>query len=60
MRHPITLSFRAIGGLNDDAFYCFCLDNQDLTFERNAAGQIMLIPNAGGKWEIGMLRSRFS
>ena len=48
MREAIALSFRAIGGLGDDAFYRFCLDNGDLTFERDANGQIRLIPNAGG------------
>lgn len=49
MREAIVISTRAIGGLNDDAFYRFCRDNRNLTFERNAAGQLMLIPNAGGK-----------
>jgi Uma2 family endonuclease len=49
MREFIIISTRAIGGLNDDVFYRFCRDNRDLTFERNAAGQLMLIPNAGGK-----------
>jgi Uma2 family endonuclease len=49
MREPITISFRAIGGLSDDAFYRFCRDNRDLTFERNAAGKIVFIPNTGGK-----------
>ena len=49
MRQPIAISFRAIGGFSDDAFYRFCRDNRDLTFERNAAGQLLLIPNTGGK-----------
>jgi Uma2 family endonuclease len=49
MREPIVISTQAIRGFDDDAFYRFCRDNRDLTFERNAAGKIVLTPNAGGK-----------
>lgn len=49
MREAIVISTRAIGGFSDDEFYHFCLDNPDLTFERDSDGQIILMPNTGGK-----------
>jgi Uma2 family endonuclease len=49
MRDAIIISTRAIGGLNDDEFFRFCSDNRELTFERDADGQIILMPNTGGK-----------
>ncbi len=44
----ITLSFRHVEGFSDEEFYYFCLDNPSLTFERNAEGQLILMPNTGG------------
>jgi len=49
MREAIVISTRAIGGFSDDEFYEFCQDNPDLTFERDANGKIILMPNTGGK-----------
>lgn len=49
MREAIVISTRAIGGFSDDEFYHFCQDNRDLTFERDAGGKIILMPNTGGK-----------
>jgi hypothetical protein len=49
MREAIVISTRAIGGLGDNEFYHFCQDNRDLTFERDADGKIILMPNTGGK-----------
>jgi Uma2 family endonuclease len=46
---PITISFRHVEGFTDDEFYYFCQDNPDLTFERDAEGQLILMPNTGGK-----------
>lgn len=44
----IILSTRALGNFSDDEFYNFCLDNRDLKFERDAQGQIIIMPNTGG------------
>lgn len=49
MREAIVISTRAIGGFSDDEFYHFCQDNRDLTFERDAGGKIILMPDTGGK-----------
>lgn len=49
MQEAITLSFRHVEGFSDEEFYYFCLDNPDLTFERNAEGQLILMPNSGGR-----------
>ena len=35
--------------MDDDAFYDFCRQNEHLTFERNADGTIIAMPNTGGK-----------
>ncbi len=32
----------------DDEFYAFCLENRDLRLERNAKGEIIIMPPAGG------------
>jgi len=45
----ITLSFKNVAGFSDDEFYQFCLDNVDLKLERTATGQIIIMPNTGGK-----------
>jgi Uma2 family endonuclease len=45
---PITISFRHVEGFTDDEFYYFCQDNPDLTFERDAEGQLILRPNTRG------------
>lgn len=45
----ITLSFKNVEGFTDEEFYYFCMDNPEWKFERNAQGQISLMPNTGGK-----------
>ncbi len=45
----IVLSVNAVGRFNDEAFYNFCQDNPTLRFERDAQGQIIIVPNTGGK-----------
>ncbi len=45
----ITLSFKNVAGFSDDEFYRFCLDNPELKFERTTKGQIIVMPNTGGK-----------
>ena len=44
----ITLAFRRVEGFPDDEFYDFCLDNNNLKFERRANGEIIVMPNTGG------------
>jgi Uma2 family endonuclease len=34
--------------LNDDEFYDFCIQNDNLKFERDAQGNIIIMPNTGG------------
>jgi Uma2 family endonuclease len=34
--------------LNDDEFYNFCTQNNSLKFERDAKGNILIMPNTGG------------
>ena len=34
--------------LNDDEFYDFCTQNDSLKFERDANGNIFIMPNTGG------------
>jgi Uma2 family endonuclease len=45
----ITLNFKHIEPFTEDEFYHFCLDNPELTFERSAFGQIIIMANTGGK-----------
>ena len=45
----IVLSVNAVGGFNDEEFYNFCQDNPTMRFERDAQGQIIIMPNTGGK-----------
>jgi Uma2 family endonuclease len=48
MQDTVVFSFKTLGGFTDEEFYYFCLDNPDHTFERNAKGQIIFMPNTGG------------
>ncbi len=45
----ITLNFKNVEGFTDDEFYRFCQDNPELKLERTAHGQIIIMPNTGGK-----------
>ncbi|WP_250630895.1 Uma2 family endonuclease [Rhodoflexus caldus] len=49
MTEAITLSFKSIGGLSQEEFMQFCLENPDLKFERTSEGQIIITPNTGGR-----------
>lgn len=49
MTETITLSFRSIGGLSQQEFMQFCLENPELKFERTSEGQIIIMPNTGGR-----------
>lgn len=44
----ITIATSSFGGLTDDEFYQFCLDNRDLKFERDADQNIIIMSNTGG------------
>jgi Uma2 family endonuclease len=43
-----TLNFRSIQ-LNDEQFFQLCQDNRDLKFERNANGDLIIMPPTGGE-----------
>ncbi|MCS7017720.1 MAG: Uma2 family endonuclease [Cytophagales bacterium] len=49
MTEAITLSFKSKGGLSQDEFMELCKDNPDLKFERTSEGQIIIMPNTGGR-----------
>jgi len=49
MTEAITLSFKSKGGLSQDEFMELCKDNPELKFERTSNGQIIIIPNTGGR-----------
>ncbi len=44
----ITVNFNAIVNLTDDDFYQLCRNNPDVKFERNATGEIVIMPPTGG------------
>ncbi len=54
----ITLNFKNVEGFTDDEFYRFCQDNPELKLERTAHGQIIIMPNTGGK--TGRLNARIN
>jgi Uma2 family endonuclease len=43
---------------DDDEFYTFCQENETLRFERDAQGNIFIMPNTGGK--TGRLNSKLT
>ncbi|HEY9649951.1 MAG TPA: Uma2 family endonuclease [Coleofasciculaceae cyanobacterium] len=45
----ITINFDSIIKLNDDQFYQLCRANPDIKFERNAKGEIIIVPPTGGE-----------
>ncbi len=45
----ITVNFNSIIDLTDEQFYQLCRKNPDLKFERNAQGQIIIMPPTGGE-----------
>ena len=48
--HESVYSFRQLENhrMNDDEFYEFCLLNDQIKFERDCSGNILLMPNSGG------------
>ncbi len=45
----VTVDFKPILDLTDEQFYQLCLANQDLRFERNATGELIIMPPVGGE-----------
>ena len=45
----LTLDFNSIIDLTDEQFYQLCQTNQNLRFERNATGEIIIMPPVGGE-----------
>ena len=43
------INLNSISGMTDEQFYQFCRDNCDLKFERNAAGEILVMSPTGGE-----------
>ncbi|HLO48009.1 MAG TPA: Uma2 family endonuclease [Kamptonema sp.] len=47
--NTITIDFNSVVKLTDDQFYQLCRDNPDVKFERNAKGEIIIMPPTGGE-----------
>ena len=45
----LTVNFQSIVDISDEPFYQLCIHNRDLKFERNAAGEIIIMPPSGGE-----------
>ncbi|MBW4684130.1 MAG: Uma2 family endonuclease [Komarekiella atlantica HA4396-MV6] len=45
----ITVNFNSIFELTDDQFYQLCRENPDVKFERNANGELIIMPPTGGE-----------
>lgn len=45
----ITINFNNVVKFNDDQFYQLCRDNPDVKFERNANGELIVMPPTGGE-----------
>jgi Uma2 family endonuclease len=45
----ITINFNNVVKLSDNQFYQLCRDNPDVKFERNANGELIVIPPTGGE-----------
>jgi Uma2 family endonuclease len=45
----ITINFNNVVKLTDDQFYQLCQDNPDVKFERNAKGELIVMPPTGGE-----------
>ena len=54
----ITVNFNSIIDLTDEQFYQLCRKNPDIKFERNAQGQIIIMPPTGG--EIGICNAEIT
>ena len=47
----VTINFNSVVKLTDDQFYQLCRDNPNVKFERNAKGEIIIVPPTGEKPE---------
>lgn len=45
----ITINFNNVIKLTSDQFYQLCRDNPDVKFERNAKGELIVMPPTGGE-----------
>ncbi|WP_088891558.1 Uma2 family endonuclease [Leptolyngbya ohadii] len=45
-RYPLTVELPSIASMSDQQFYEFCLANRDLRIERNANGEVEIMPPA--------------
>ena len=54
---PFELHYRKFR-FDDDEFYDFCLQNDNLKFERDSIGNVIVMPNTGGK--TGNLNSKLN
>ncbi len=45
----ITVNFNSVIDISDEQFYQLCLNNPDTKFERNADGEIIIMPPTGGE-----------
>ncbi|MDJ0736467.1 MAG: Uma2 family endonuclease [Nostocaceae cyanobacterium] len=45
----VTIDFKPILDLTDEQFYQLCQANKDLRFERNATGELIIMPPVGGE-----------
>ncbi|MEG4984156.1 Uma2 family endonuclease [Microcoleus sp. BR0-C5] len=45
----VTINFNSIAQITDDQFYQLCRENPDVKFERNAKGEIIVMPPTGGE-----------
>ena len=48
-RLPLKLELRPVVNLQDDQFYEFCRINRDVRIERNAEGELLIMPPTGGE-----------
>ena len=46
--NAITINLNSIIQMTDDQFYQLCQNNRDLRFERNAQGELIIMPPTGG------------
>ncbi|MGB7444886.1 MAG: Uma2 family endonuclease [Coleofasciculaceae cyanobacterium] len=45
----LTLNLKSVIDLTDEQFYQLCQDNRELKFERNANGELVIMPPTGGE-----------
>ncbi len=45
----LTIDFKSVIELTDEQFYQLCSSNPDIRFERNATGELIIMPPVGGE-----------